>query len=58
MEFHHKNGGLSRYVKFRYFYETIRNEKVTDEMITNLAQTFSDEMKHLLIDSNLLIQET
>lgn len=58
LAFHRKNGGLSRYVKFRYFYEEIRKEKVTDEMILQLAASFSEIMKGLLTNPGLLIEET
>lgn len=27
--FHNNNGGLSRYVKFRYFFENIRKEEIS-----------------------------
>jgi HAD superfamily hydrolase (TIGR01549 family) len=58
LDFHQKNGGLSRYVKFRYFFEEIRNESVTDEKIQTYANRFSEIMKVLLTDRDLLIQET
>ncbi len=58
MEFHQKNGGLSRYVKFRYFFEKIRKETVTDEQVQELAKHFSIIMKKLLLNPLLLIQET
>lgn len=56
--FHKANGGLSRYVKFRYFFEKIRNEEVSQEIIMRYAEEFSIIMKRLLIDKKLLIQET
>lgn len=58
MKFHDKNGGLSRYVKFRYFFEKIRKEKVSDQEINTWANKFSKIMLSLLIDKNLLIEET
>jgi len=58
MDFHQNNGGLSRYVKFRYFFEDIRKEAVTEEKIQELAQLFSAIMKKLLVKPSLLIQET
>lgn len=58
LEFHHKNGGLSRYVKFRHFYENILNESITDEKVQELADQFSVVMKKLLVNPKLLIQET
>lgn len=58
LDFHKTNGGLSRYVKFRYFFEKIRKESVTEEIILEYAERFSVIMKSLLTDKNLLISET
>lgn len=58
MVYHRKNGGLSRYVKFRYFFETIRNEHITDDEIQKLAVSFSIIMRSLLVNPSLLIQQT
>ncbi len=58
MEFHLKNGGLSRYVKFRYFFEEIRKEKVSEQQIKEWASEFSIIMKKLLLDESLLITDS
>ena len=58
LSFHQKNGGLSRYVKFRYFFEEIRGESITDEAILVWAERFSVLMKQFLTDRELLIKET
>jgi len=58
MAFHEANGGLSRYVKFRYFFEEIRKESITDEEVLALAGKFSEIMLSLLMDQNLLIQDS
>jgi phosphoglycolate phosphatase-like HAD superfamily hydrolase len=58
LEFHRINGGLSRYVKFKYFFENIRKESVSDIKITDLANCFSKIMIDKLCDTNLLIKET
>ncbi|UAN00069.1 HAD hydrolase-like protein [Polaribacter litorisediminis] len=58
MEFHRDNGGLSRYVKFRYFFEDIRGEAITDAEVNIWAQKFSEIMMKLLINHDLLIEET
>jgi phosphoglycolate phosphatase-like HAD superfamily hydrolase len=57
MVFHRENGGLSRYVKFRYFFENIRGERITEEEINIWASRFSKIMMQLLINPDLLIQE-
>jgi len=58
MKFHQDNGGLSRYVKFRYFFEAIRGESISDAQVKLWAEKFSKIMMQLLIKPNLLIQET
>lgn len=58
LAFHQANGGLSRYVKFRYFFEEIRKEAITDEEILIWAERFSLIMKELLVNPELLIEET
>jgi phosphoglycolate phosphatase-like HAD superfamily hydrolase len=58
MKFHHKNGGLSRYVKFRYFFEKIRLEEITEEEVVKWAEKFSNVMLQLLINKSLIIKET
>ncbi|WP_447643055.1 MULTISPECIES: HAD family hydrolase [Chitinophagaceae] len=58
LKFHHENGGLSRYVKFRYFFEEIRNEHLSEGQLAGLCSEFSKIMLEKLIDKNLLIKET
>lgn len=56
--FHRENGGLSRYVKFKYFFQEIRGENILEEDVIFWANEFSKIMKNLLIDPKLLIKET
>lgn len=58
LEYHARNGGLSRYVKFRYFFENIRNEAVSEGRILYLAGQFSEIMKEILTDTGLLIKDS
>lgn len=58
LKFHQANGGLSRYVKFRYFFEEVRGEMIEDEDVLVWAERFSAIMKELLVQPNLLIFET
>lgn len=58
LSYHRANGGLSRYVKFRYFYEQILGIAITEEEVLRLAALFSDIMLSLLIDENLLITDS
>lgn len=56
--FHEQNGGLSRYVKFRYFFEKIRGEEISKQQVHNYADAFSKIMLSLLIDEKLLINDS
>ncbi|PZX47637.1 HAD family hydrolase [Algoriphagus chordae] len=58
IQFHLNNGGWSRYVKFRYFFEDIRKETVSDKEISDLSQSFSEVMRELLISPALLIEDS
>lgn len=58
LAFHQANGGLSRYVKFRYFFEEIRKESISESEILIWAERFSTIMKGLLVNPKLLIEET
>lgn len=58
LAFHQKNGGLSRYVKFRYFFEEIRGESISDEEVDTWAKKFSVYMFQSLVNPDLLIFET
>ena len=58
LAFHQQNGGLSRYVKFRHFFEKIRGEVITDQQVLSLAEEFSKIMISLLLDEKLLIKDS
>lgn len=49
VEYHLNNGGVSRFDKFRYYYEEILNNPVNEETIKNLSVQFS----HLVMDGVL-----
>jgi phosphoglycolate phosphatase-like HAD superfamily hydrolase len=54
LDYHRANGGLSRYVKFRYFFEEIRKEEITNEKLFKLTSKFSNIMKKYLCNKELL----
>lgn len=58
MDYHRNNGGLSRYNKFRHFFEEIRKESITEEEIGVLAKDFSVVMLQNLLDKKLLIRDS
>lgn len=57
MKFHRANGGLSRYVKFRYFFEEIKKQAITDEQLQSYADQFSKVMLERMLNNELLISD-
>lgn len=56
INYHRENGGLSRYVKIRYFYENILGISIEQEKVLSYANEFSILMKVRLTDkSNLIV---
>lgn len=45
VEYHLKNGGISRFEKFRYYYENLLNKDITDKELKQLGEVFT---KHIL----------
>jgi phosphoglycolate phosphatase-like HAD superfamily hydrolase len=58
LKFHTLNGGLSRYVKIRYFYEDILGKELTENVVLEYANAFSVLMKKELINPNNLIVDS
>ena len=58
IDFHKQNGGLSRYVKLRHFFNVIREVDINENEINRLASSFSEIMLRLLKNKSLLINET
>lgn len=56
--YHELNGGLSRYVKFKYFFEVLRNERITVEQLQDLVSEFKEIMLGKLHNKDLLIQDS
>jgi phosphoglycolate phosphatase-like HAD superfamily hydrolase len=58
LEYHKQNGGLSRYVKIRYFFNQILNQEITQAKVKQWADRFSVLVKEQLCDPKLLIDTT
>jgi phosphoglycolate phosphatase-like HAD superfamily hydrolase len=56
--YHKANGGLSRYVKIRYFFEEIVKKPVSDETVLEYADKFSKIVTEELSKPDYLIKET
>jgi len=57
MAYHADTGGVSRFVKIRYFYEELLGKSITEDEVQNLATEFSKIMKASLTDSKYLIMD-
>ena len=55
--YHKANGGWSRYVKIRYFYEEILNKTIDEAKVMELANTFSQIMKKELTNPKNIIKD-
>ena len=58
IKYHQYNGGLSRYIKIRYFYNEIMNIEISDTEVKKLAEEFSVIMKKKLTDKTVLINDS
>lgn len=52
------NGGLSRYVKIRYFYEELLGKEISEEKVQEFAEKFSQIMRKELPNKKYMIKET
>ncbi len=58
VKYHLENGGLSRFVKIRYFYEAILKEEINAQLFEKLALQFSVFIKSRLADPSFLIGDS
>jgi len=57
IKYHRINGGLSRYVKIRYFYEKLLGREISEKKVNQLAEQFSVIMRSKLKDRSIIINE-
>jgi phosphoglycolate phosphatase-like HAD superfamily hydrolase len=57
-KYHYANGGISRFEKIRYFFNSILHEPISDQNIEDLAERFAQIISEKLFDRNNLIDET
>lgn len=57
IQFHRENGGLSRFVKIRYFYEKLLKCEISNEKVDDYSHRFSEIMRVSLADKRLLIPD-
>ena len=56
--YHLENGGKSRYLKIKYFFNTLLDQEISQEEIIHYAHTYSTLTKKELSKEKYIIQET
>ena len=56
--YHRINGGISRFVKIRYFFETLLRTPITEAKVQEFAGRYSQIMRSELADFSVIIPET
>ena len=56
LNFHKKNGGLSRYIKINYFYEKIIKKPLTEKLLKFHLLDYTNFVSNKLINPKLLIE--
>ncbi len=58
LDYHNLHGGLSRFHKIKYFYNTILKRDISEEKILGYANLFSEFMRKELVNPDYQIEET
>lgn len=58
MDYHHYNGGLSRFVKIKYFFNELLGKMITEEGIQKYALEYSDFARDELTKSEYVISDS
>ena len=58
LQYHRLNGGLSRFHKIKYFYNTLLNKKISEKQIKDYVGQFTIIMKDELTNKKYLIIDT
>jgi HAD superfamily hydrolase (TIGR01549 family) len=58
IDFHLLNGGMSRYLKIRYFFKQLLSQDISEQKITQLAEKYSQLTKKELAQQQYIIQDT
>lgn len=58
IQFHLENGGISRFVKIRYFFEDILGQNISESDVKKYADKFSDIVTAELVKPKYLVDET
>ena len=57
IEYHIKNGGISRFVKIKYFFENLLEEKISDKDVNYYADRYSELTKEELTNPKYIIHD-
>jgi len=57
-KYHYKNGGISRFEKIKYFFNTILKQFISEDEVLKLAENFASIIEKKLFDSSNLIDNS
>lgn len=58
IDYHKINGGKSRYIKIKYFFNELLNQDISEDEILNYANKYSEITKEELTNPNYLIKDS
>jgi phosphoglycolate phosphatase-like HAD superfamily hydrolase len=58
VDFHYKNGGVSRFDKIKYFYNSILNKEIDNKLVEEFANKFAYIIKDEIENSSNLIEDS
>jgi len=58
IDYHLLNGGMSRYLKIRYFFEQLLGQDISEKNVMQLAEEYSELTKRELAQDQYIIQDT
>lgn len=57
-KYHYENGGISRFEKIKYFFNTILKQSISEDEVLKLAENFASIIEKKLYDSSNLIDDS
>ena len=57
-QYHYANGGVSRFEKIKYFFNTILEQSISEDQVLKLANDFANIIEKKLYDTSNLIEDS
>lgn len=58
VQFHELNGGISRYIKIKYFFNELLNQDISEDEVLNYANKYSEITKEELTNPKYIIDDS